>query len=222
MPTKYRNLIIFLALLIGGVGAFLYQIAQNPYGDLFSLPEDVVLTKTQQEKFDNAKSILEKNPKDANAIIAIAQVKYAVQDLEGAEKAYLMALELQPTNTLTLNNLGDIYYQQKQYQKSEEMFLRIIDNNPKWINAYRNLSSIYRYHIKDKYPDMEEILLKGIEKNKELTGEAPVDFYSMIGVFYQETNQIEKAIENYEKVLELDPTNEGARIELERLKQSNQ
>jgi len=216
-----RNLLIILAVLIGGLGVFIYQITRNPYGDLFSLPEGVVLTHEQQEEFDQAKAILEKNPKDPNALITIAQVKYAVQDLMGAEKAYLAALELQPTNTLILNNLGDIYYQQKEYQKSEEMFLRIIDSNPKWINAYRILSSIYRYHIKDKYQDVEEILLKGIEKNKELTGEAPVDFYSMLGVFYQETGQKEKAIEAYEKVLELDPTNEGARIEIERLKQSN-
>ncbi|MGB2762232.1 MAG: tetratricopeptide repeat protein [Minisyncoccales bacterium] len=221
MSKKYQIFfLIALILFIAGAGFFLYQKYQpaSEENEIFSLPERITLTEKQQEKFDKAKADLKENPNDYLALIAIAQVKYQVQDLDGAEKVYLMALEIQPTNTLILNNLGDIYNQKKEYQKASEMYLKIIESNPKWINAYRELAAIYKYHLKDRYPEMEVILLKGLEKSKEFTGEAPVDFYSMLAVFYKETGQVEKAIKYFEKVLELTPENQGAEIELEELK----
>lgn len=225
MSKEYRNVIItilVLALIIGA-GIFIYNYKQKTeltpeQEELFSLPQEVNLTEEQQTKFDQAKTALEQNPQDALALIAIARIKYQVVDLDGAVKVYLMALEIQPTNTVILNNLGDIYNQTKEYEKAAGMYSRIIESNPKWINAYRELSAIYKYHIKERYPEMEEILLKGLEKNKEFTGEAPVDFYSMLAVFYRETGEIEKAIDHFEKVLELTPENQGAKIELEELR----
>lgn len=223
MLKKYQNIIIILILtVLIGVGIFVYKQETQPpeQEELFSFSEGIVLTQEQQVKFNEAKIALEINPQDALAVVAIARLKYELSDLEGAEKAYLMALEIQPTNTLILNNLGDIYNQKKEYEKAAEMYLRIIKNNPKWINAYRELAAIYFYHLPDKYPEMEEILLKGLEKNKEFTGEAPVDFYSMLAVYYNERGEKEKAIEYYERVIELNPRNEGAKIELEELKKS--
>ncbi len=219
---RYQNIIIFiLVIVIIGAGFFVYKqkTELNPeLEELFSLSEEITLTEEQQNKFDEARNSLKENPDDALAIIAIARIKHQAQDLNGSERAYLMALEIQPTNTIILNNLGDIYNQKKKYEKAAEMYLRLIENNPKWVNAYRELAAIYKYHLKDRYPEMEEILLQGLEKSKEFTGEAPVDFYSMLAVFYKETGQIEKAIEYFEKVIESTPENEGAKIELEELK----
>ena len=223
MSKECKKVIITIlaGVLIIGAGIFVYyqktELAPQQK-ELFSLSEETILTKEQQIKFDEARKSLKENPDDASAIIAIAQVKYQIQDLDGSEKAYLMALEIQPTNTIILNNLGDIYNQKKEYEKAAEMYLRLIESNPKWVNAYRELAAIYKYHLKDRYLEIEDILLQGLEKSKEFTGEAPVDFYSMLAVFYKETGQVEKAIEYFEKVLELTPENEGAKIELEELK----
>ncbi|MCK4454183.1 tetratricopeptide repeat protein [Candidatus Parcubacteria bacterium] len=221
MSKKYQIFfLIVLILLIAVAGFFLYQRHQpaSEENEIFSLPEGVILTENQQIKFDDAKNSLKANPNDHLALIAIAQVKYQVQDLDGAEKVYLMALEIQPTNTLILNNLGDIYNQQKEYENAEKMYLKIIEVNPNWRNAYRELKTLYRFHLKEKYPQIEGFLLKAIEDNKKVFGEAPVDFYSMLAVYYKDTSQKEKAIPYYEKVLELDPNNEGAKIDLEELK----
>ena len=185
---------------------------------LFSLPEGVVLTEEQQVKIDTAITILEEDINNTQSLIAVAQVKYQVRDFEGAIYAYLKALEIQPTNVLILNNLGDIYNQQKEYSLAAEMYLRIIESTPKWTNAYRELASIYFYHLPEKYSQMEDILLTGLERSKEFGGEGWLDFYSMLAVFYDQTDQTEKAIEYYQKVIELAPQNQEVKVRLEELK----
>jgi tetratricopeptide (TPR) repeat protein len=226
---KNKPLILFIILMLIAGGVFLYrenikneENKEIPFEEeLFSLPKDAVLNEEQQNKFNEAKEALKINPNDAPALIKIAQLKYFFNDLEGAKKVYLKALELNPTNTLVLNNLGDIYNQQGEYENAEKMYLKIIEISPNIINAYRELKTIYRFHLKEKYSQIEGPLLKAIEDNKKVFGEAPVDFYSMLAVYYKDTDQKEKAIPYYEKVLELDPTNEGARIDLEELKKVN-
>jgi len=224
MAKEYKKVIIAIIVLVLIIGAGVFIYYQNTkltpeQKELFSLPEGVELTQEQKMEYDAARTALEENPNDALALIIIAQIKYQVQDLDGAIKAYSGALEIQPTNTSILNNLGDIYRQKRDYEKSAGMYRKIIETNPKWINAYRELVDIYYYYISDKYPEMEELLLTGIEKNKEFGGEAPVDFYSMLAVFYDRTENVAKAIEYFEKVLELTPENDSAKIRLEELKQ---
>ena len=226
MSKEYKKVVIaiLVLVLIIGAGLFINYLRNRPsqeIQELFSLPEGVVLTEEQQIKYDAARTALEENINNPQALIALAQIKYNIQDLDGAISVYLKALEIQPTNTLILNNLADIYFQKKDYEKSADMYLRIIDHTPKWVNAYRNLSTIYKYHLKDKYSDIEQILLTGIEIIKDFEGEAPVDFYSMLAVFYDETGEIDKAIENYEKVVELTPENTSAKMRLEELKSLN-
>jgi len=223
MTREYKKVIIAIVVLvlIIGAGLFINYLKNRPseeIQELFSLPEGAVLTEEQQVKFDAAITALKENINNPQALIALAQVKYSVQDLDGAIKVYLKALEIQPTDTLILNNLADIYTQKEEYEKAAEFYLRIIEHTPKWVNAYRNLATIYRYHLKDRYPEMEQLLLDGIKIIKELEGGAPVDFYSMLAVFYDETGNIEKAIENYEIVVELTPENQSAKMRLEELK----
>ena len=225
MSKDYKKVIIavIVLVLIVGAGFFINYLKNRPgeeMQELFSLPEEAVLTEEQQMKYNSAKIALEENINNPQALIALAQVKYDLRDLDGSINVYLKALDIQPNNTLILNNLGDIYTQKKEYQKSAEMYLRIIDHTPKWISAYRNLVTIYKYHLKDRYSDVEQILLTGIEIIKDFEGEAPVDFYSMLAVFYDETGEIDKAIENYEKVIELTPENTSAKMRLEELKSS--
>jgi len=223
MNKEYKKVVIaFVVLvLIIGTGIFIYYLKNRPgpeLRELLFLPEGAVLTEEQQVKFDAAITALKEDPDNALALIALAQVKYDIQYLDGAIYVYSKALEIQPTNTLILNNLADIYVQKKEYQKAADFYLRIIEHTPKWVNAYRNLATIYKYHLKEKYSDMEEILLNGIARVKEIDSEAPVDFYSMLAVFYDETGNIEKAIENYEIVVELTPENTSAKMRLEELK----
>jgi len=222
MKNKKKILVILLliASVLIALGIFSYlKNKKTPNNEnVFSLPEGAVLTEEQQIKFEEANTALKINPNDAEALIKIAQLKYYFNDLEGAKTIYLKVSELRPDDILVLNNLADIYDQLKDYDNEEKILLKLIETNPGWINGFRALKNLYAFHMKEKYPQMESILLKGIESNKVVYGEAPVDFYSMLAVVYQDTGNNEKAIEYYEKVLDLDPENEGAKMELEKLK----
>jgi len=222
MKNKKKILVIssLIILILIASGFFFYsKNKKTPANEnIFSLPEGMVLTEEQQKKFDEANAALKINPEDADALIKIAQLKYYFNDLEGAKTVYLKVSELKPGDILVLNNLADIYDQLKDYDNEEKILLKLTEANSGWINGFRALKNLYAFHMKEKYPQMESILLKGIEANKVVYGEAPVDFYSMLAVVYQDTGNNEKAIEYYEKVLELDPKNEGAKIELEKLK----
>lgn len=223
MSKEYKKVIIAIVVLvlIIGAGLFMNYLRNRPsqeMQELFVLPEGTVLTEEQQIKFDAAQTALEENINSAQALIALAQLKYDIRDLDGAITVYLKALEIQPTNTLILNNLADIYTQKKEYQKAADMYLQIIDHTPKWVNAYRNLATIYKFQLKDRYSDMEQILLDGIKIIEELEGGAPTDLYSMLAVFYDETGEIDKAIEYYEIVVKLTPENTSAKMRLEELK----
>ena len=222
MLKKYQIFIIVLLLTII-IGLFFYFKNRKIFNkeDIFFLPKGVTLTEEQQRKFNEAKEALQNNPNDVDALIKIAQLKYFFNNLEGAKKVYLRALSLKPDDLLILNNLADIYNQLKDYENAEKILLKLTETSPGWINGFRELKSLYRFHMKEKYPRIEGILLKGLEENKELYGEAPVDFYAMLATFYKDTGQKEKAIPYYEKVLELDPNNEGAKIDLEELKKSS-
>jgi len=219
MLKKYQIFIIVLLLTII-IGLFFYFKNRKIFNkeDIFFLPKGVTLTEEQQRKFNEAKEALQNNPNDVDALIKIAQLKYFFNNLEGAKKVYLRALSLKPDDLLILNNLADIYNQLKDYENAEKILLKLTETSPGWINGFRELKSLYRFHMKEKYPRIEGILLKGLEENKELYGEAPVDFYAMLATFYKDTGQKEKAIQYYEKVLELDPSNEGAKMDLEELK----
>ena len=224
MLKKYQIFIIVLILIIGGIFFYRENIKNKgnkeiPFEEeLFSLPKDAVLNEEQQKKFNEAKDTLQNNPNDADALIKIAQLKYFFNDSEGAKRVYLKALEFRADDLLILNNLADIYNQLKDYENAEKILLKLTETSPGWLNGFRELKGLYFFHMKEKYPRIEGILLKGLEENKKLFGEAPVDFYSMLAVYYKDTNQKEKAISYYEKVLELDPNNEGAKIDLEELK----
>jgi len=220
MLRKNQIFVILILIIVIAIFSFFYFKNRNTFikEDIFSLPKGTVLTEAQKQKFEEAKAILEDDPSNAEALIKIAQVKYDIYDLEGSKKVYLKALEFKPDDLLILNNLADIYNQLKDYENAEKILLRLTETSPGWKNGFRELKSLYYFHMKEKYPQVEGILLKGIEANKKLFGEAPVDFYAMLAVFYKDTGQKGKAIPYYEKVLELDPTNEGARIDLEQLK----
>jgi tetratricopeptide (TPR) repeat protein len=223
MAKEYKKVIIAIIalVLIVGAGIFIYYLKNRPsqeMRDLLFLPEGAVLTEEQQLKYDTARTVLEENFNNGSALIAIAQIKYELSDLDGAVRVYLKALEFRPDDIVILNNLGDIYNQKEEYEQAAKMYLTIIKTNPKWINSYRELSSIYFYNFPERYAEMEGLLLNGLEKTKEFDGEAPVDFYSMLAVFYDRTENMAKAIEYYEKVIELTPENQTAKMRLEELK----
>lgn len=202
--------VIFVALL----GIFIWK--SNIKEDKFdwSTDKNLQLSTEEKAKYEEVVTTLKTDQKNAEALVNLARLRNYGGDPEGALKLYNEALKIRPDDTLILNNLADIYYSIGEYKKAEESYLTIIKSNPKWVSAYRELVNIYQYKLKDKYSLTPALLLQGLEANPE----ASENFYAMLAVYYEDTGDMEKAIDYYNKLLDINPDNIGANSELQKLR----
>jgi len=61
------------------------------------------------------------------------------------------------------NNLGTLYYQQKKYDKAEQMYLQAIERGNDM--SYKNLGLVY--YIQNRYPDAKKYFKIGAEKGDQ-------------------------------------------------------
>ena len=62
-----------------------------------------------KKEFDETAGNLRKNPDSLNDWVDLGVIKKIIGDLEGAETAWLKASEVNPQNSLSFANLGDLY-----------------------------------------------------------------------------------------------------------------
>lgn len=222
---KIRLPLIILAVIVL-VGATFYLAKRDKSEDnLYILPANANVNAEQAETFNQAVETLKKNNlsdrEKRDAYVVIAQVRYQMYDLVGSEEVYLKALAVSPEDVIILNNLADIYQQQGRYVDAADKYLKTIETTPKWVNAYRELTYLYKFNLKDRYNEnLEKILLAGFKASQSLGGPGDVDYCTLLAMYYEDTGQIDKAIEYYEKTVELDPKNTAAADQLKTLKAS--
>lgn len=223
--------ILLVIILLGGAIFFVYkQITRKPSTDDFGYeamkqsliaPAKVMakdLTEEQTQKFlgklkEAQDALVQNNFDNLQAANAVGQYKKVLGDIEGAITAWEYANLIRPKNSLSFSNLAALYhYDLKLYDKAEQNYLISIANDPDDINTIRNFFELYYYSLKNN-AKAEGLLLRSIEQNPQ----AP-DLYSLLAGFYAETGNPQKAIEYYEKHLELNPGNAAARQVMERLK----
>ena len=89
-----------------------------------------------------------------------------IGDFEGAAEAWNFVPLIRPEDFVAYHNLGDLYgFYMKDYPKSEENYLKSIQNNPQNIQAYLDLATIYGSVYKEKNNQVESILLLGLQVN---------------------------------------------------------
>lgn len=203
--------IIFLAFL--GIFVWKSNIKEEQYD--WSSYDTLTLTNEEKIKYEKTIEKLDQNQGDAEALINLARLRNWGGDPDGAIKLYNEALKIRPQDTLILNNLADIYYSLGNYTKAEELNLKILEFNPKWMNAYRNLYEIYRYKLRDKYSQLPVVLESGLTKAPEMA----IDFYGLLGAYYEDIGDKVLAKEYYLKMLEINPNDLAAKAALEGLEQ---
>lgn len=186
-----------------------------------NLNVDSTMTPADKEAFEEAVAILAENQNDYASWFNVGSIKQRQEDgLLDAKIAYQNAILVDPNDIRAYFNLGNLYITLKEYDNAVTMFDKVISLNPKWINAYRENFTLWRFNLSEIYSDeaMEKLLLDGLEVSKDLSVDGNSDFYSMLGILYTMTDQKDKAISAYQTLLRIDPTNDGAKIELEKLK----
>lgn len=138
---------------------------------------------------------------------------YAIQDFSESEKSYNQILKSTPGDYQALNNLGNIYRDQGEYDKAKEYYLKALAIDPKSAATYNNLSLVYRMQGKTD----EEIKLLEDAIGKIENKDDKISFYLALGYLYKNNGQKDKAMEVYNKILELDPENSQAKDALVKL-----
>ena len=130
-----------------------------------SFPPDARII--MEEKIAKNRAALKENPSLFVAWLEIgAQYKIA-GDYAKASEAWEYASAINPKDSVSLQNLGDLYgYYLKDASRAEGYFLAAIDNAPDDAYLYMKTSDFYREVMRDA-KKAREIVEKGIERNPD-------------------------------------------------------
>ena len=109
------------------------------------------LLNTFHQKFDLAiqdfSKVLEYSQGDVeaqfNALSDRGTAKLYAKDYEGAIEDYKASLEIRPEHLGVLSNLSGVYLEMKQYDKAEEVLLKLRESSPSDGSILNNLGMLY-------------------------------------------------------------------------------
>jgi tetratricopeptide (TPR) repeat protein len=161
--------------------------------------KSIALILLELGKSDEAKQALKEarveSPEDVGLIISESNIYLKENDMVSYKKLISVALEKNPNNADLVFNLGVISYTNKELADAEKYYLKAIEIDPKYGNAYLNLAILKL--------DAEKIL---IDKMNKLGTSAPeMKKYDVLKK--QREDVYKSAIPYLKKVVELDPQN---------------
>ncbi len=159
--------------------------------------------------------------------------KYNENDFEGAYKEFKTALMVVPNDTTALLYGGVSAQQADMLDEALECFQTLADHGDANIDTYKTLIYMYRTEKEDndmvlstinsalkKYPDNKDftqekittlIIMERVDEAKSELEEAienePTNpqYYYFLGYLFDSQDEVEPAIENYQKAIELNP-----------------
>jgi cytochrome c-type biogenesis protein CcmH/NrfG len=103
----------------------------------------------REEDIRLAKSILEKNPRDLQALITLGNAYFDTDRYQEAIDAYSKALAIDPKNPDVRTDMGIMYRKLGQFDKALEAFRQAARDQPLHINSRFNLGVTLKYEKND-------------------------------------------------------------------------
>jgi len=107
------------------------------------------ITFSYEEDIRLAKSILEKDPKNLQALITLGNAYFDTDRYQEAIDAYSKALVIDPKNADVRTDMGIMYRRLGQFDKAIEAFRQAAQDNPMHVNSRFNLGVVLKYDKKD-------------------------------------------------------------------------
>jgi len=225
MSKKVLIILIIILVIIGGFFVYKKYFKKAPEPAIpkwqkllvFEIKDSSLAPETAElykNKFNETKEKLVNKPEDINNWLYLGVLKKMVNDYMGAQDVWLYVTEKWPKDGTAFGNLGDLYANfLKEPQKAETAYKAAILFEPKNVNHYLGLAEVYRYRMPGKEALYEQTLLEGL---KTLGDDG--NLIGPLASYYRQTNQIDKAIEYYEKLVKIAPDNQAAKDDLAELK----
>ncbi len=123
----------FMPLFRGGVAA-----------DFFKSMFQSNRQPSEQLELAKLKKDVEKNPKDAKALVDLANYYYDHQDAKNAITYYTKALEIDPNNVDVRVDMGASYFALQNYDKALEAFRTATEMKPTHPQAWYNMGLVFK------------------------------------------------------------------------------
>lgn len=186
------------ALIQPKVGSEISESAKTEY----LLKFESLKQKLQAEGFENLKDLE-----------TLAELKRSLGDTQGAADVFTYMGLIRPQNAFSFASLGLLYHHDlKKYDLAEKNYLIALSNDSDDTQTVRNLFDLYWKGF-GNLAKAEALLLESIKANP-----SSADLYVLGGNFYSSLGKKEKALEFFEKHMELNPHNGVVMKEIERLK----
>lgn len=123
-------------------------------------------------------------------------------NLQAAIAGYESALEIDNINNIARTNLANLYYRNKDYQKAENAFKKIIDQEPEYAQTYYSYSLLLAElnRVEEAVSQMN-LAIRFMPDN--------IRFYYNLSLLHDKLNNLDKAESTLAKGLKLDPNNES-------------
>jgi cytochrome c-type biogenesis protein CcmH/NrfG len=142
-------MISFVSLLVGFIlGAIVAILKTQPMvaptpapmaGPTVKESGKNIITANYEGEIRAAKSILEKDPNNLQALVRLGNVYFDTNRYQEAIDAYSQALAIDPKNPDVRTDMGIMYQKLKQFDEALEAFRRAALDDPKHINSRFNL-----------------------------------------------------------------------------------
>jgi len=145
-------LISFVCLLVGfilGVTVAILKTSESSKGVASAGNPQGESPVNHEEGIRLAKSILEKDPRDLQALITLGNTYFDTDRYQEAIDAYSKALAIDPKNPNVRTDMGIMYRKLGQFDKALETFRRAAQDNPTHITSRFNLGVVLKYDKED-------------------------------------------------------------------------
>ncbi len=207
MPEKLKRhlpYILISVIFIVLIGTLVWR--SNTHEAIFDWTsyDGLELTDAEKQNYQNATTQVKENPSDFRGYIALGNLRNKGGDPDGAIALYQKAIDVNANDNIARNNLAEVYMSLGEYIKAEEQYLRIVELNPAWTEAYRDLIELYRYKITNKQDQIPVIAEQAIKNNPQNS----LEFLSILARYYWETKQYDPALATYDRLQAIAPNDD--------------
>lgn len=198
-----------------------------------------LITGSTEEALAIYKALLEENPNDDEAAFFLGKIYFEEKDLENSIKYLSLALANEKANPWYYLWTTDAYLQNKQIDQATKTMEDLIKQFPDEKQYYERLEYLYRDNQQyQKQLDLLNDMIsrfgfhktyelgriqalsdlnqdqKAMELLEDLSESFPKDLFilNLLATFYQQKDNNDKAIQVFEKILEIDPGNSRANL----------
>lgn len=209
-PNRAILAAVVLVFIIGVLIYFIQNHDQQTVSDT-QQPSTNPVVQTYRNKLPDLKQATQKDPNNSAAHNAYAEALYVTGDKKFAAQEYELAIQHDPKNATVHNNLGNTYRDLENFQKAEQSYRAAIQNAPADQKAYLNLANMQLYNQRDA-----SAAITTYKAALSALG-APNEIKILLGLAYEQNNQLSEARATYQGVLAAQPSNQTAKNNLERI-----